>query len=226
MKTDTLLCILRALSLHLLHSFLHIRKRWREARTLSCPQQTSSAWGGGTDAPNPSESHRLRPCAFWRCCSVGRPPLASCCRTRSHPHPAPIYIGAQTAEQRHCVYLAGPLWATGSHVKWPRTLYPTRHGATWVGTRPSRFQAPGLHDPGLHGPGFQHSRFQHPWLQASCLQGSRFHHTGFQPSWLQSSWLQPSGISSNCRGKTRHAVEGRGAAGSMGVSPLPPLPGG
>lgn len=117
------------------------------------------------------------------------------------------------------MYLAGPLRATGSHAKRPRTLYPTRHGATRVGTGPSRLQAPLLHDPGLHSPGFQHSWLQPSRLQGSCFQGSRLHHPGLQPSWLQSSWLQPSGISPNCRGKTRQDVGESSDAGSMERAP-------
>lgn len=150
------------------------------------------------------------------------PEVLQLCRMQSHSPPSPKLqdvTGAQPAEQRLCAYLAGPLWATGAHIKWPRTLYPTRHRATRVGTRPSRLQASWLHDPGLHGPGFQHSRLQDPWLQSSCLQGSRFHHPGLQPS-----WLQPSRISSNCRGKTRQDAAGCSTVRrACGASPLPPL---
>lgn len=184
------------------------------------PSRICSAQGDGTDALTPSKSHQSR------CCSAGCLPLSSCCRTRSHspPHSPNLQntVSAQRAEQR-CVYLAGPLRATGSHIKWPRTLYPTGHGATWVGTRPSRLQAPGLHHPGLHGPGLQHSRLQDPRLQASRLQGSRLQHSWLQPPRLQSSRLQSSGISSDCRGKTRQGVDGSSMAGSVGASPLPPL---
>lgn len=166
-----------------------------------------------------------QPCASRRHCGTPSPLCLLQEAIAPLTHPKSTRHHQCSTEQRLSVYLAGPLRATGSHVKWPWTLYPTRHGATRVGTRPSRLQAPGLHDPGLHGPGFQHPRLQDPWLQASCLQGSRLHHPGLQPSRLQSSWLQPSGISSDCRGKTRQGVEGSSAAGSMGASALPPLPG-
>ena len=42
--------------LQILRSFLHTRKRWREARASSRPQKMGSARGDGTDALNPSES--------------------------------------------------------------------------------------------------------------------------------------------------------------------------
>lgn len=131
----------------------------------------------------------------------------------AYPSPGPSPQDTISAQSATELYLAGPLWAAGSHIKWSGTLYATSHRATWVGTRPSRLQASGLHDPGLHGPGFKHSWLQDPWLHAPWLQAPRLHHPGLQPSWLQSSRLQPSGISSNCRGRTRQAVEGSSAMG-------------